>query len=492
LPGRATLTGSVDPLLTASALELARRIRTGETSSLEIVERHIARIEEVNAHLDALVCDRFDAARQEAKDADARRAHTPAAELPPLHGVPCSIKESIALAGMPHTSGVVARAGIVAERDATPVARLRAAGAIPLGVTNTSELTAFAGAYNKIYGRTRNAYRRDRSPGGSSGGEGALVGAGASPFGLGTDIGGSIRVPAFCNGVFGHKPTGGLVPGSSQWPSYTGALLRMNTTGPLARSAEDLMPLLRIVAGPDGIDTGCEPMALGDPDAVDLQKLRVLVPYEEVRFGRVAPELAAARHDAGYALARRGARVESCSIPALRDASDLFAGVMVEAGGLDFDQLVAPGESLHLGRELARLPFGRSPHTTPVLLLALVLRLARLAPGRFRRHAERARALAADLEQLLGDDAVLLVPPARRVAPPLEADVRAATNFVYTGLFNALGLPATQVPLGLGRERLPLGVQVVAARGRDHLTIAVARALEAARGGWVPAEPAGA
>ena len=155
---------------------------------------------------------------------------------------------------MPNSCGVVARAGRIAERDATVVARLRAAGAIPLGVTNCSEITAWPGADNKVYGRTGNAYDPERSCGGSSGGEGAIVGTGGAPFGIGTDIGGSIRIPTFCNGVFGHKPTGGLVPATGQYPAYTGAALRINTTGPLARRAEDLMPLLRVLAGPDGED----------------------------------------------------------------------------------------------------------------------------------------------------------------------------------------------------------------------------------------------
>src|SRR5207237_4871758 len=147
---------------------------------------------------------------------------------------------------------------------APTVGGLRAAGAIPLGVTNLSELCMWMESNNRVYGRTGNAYDPRRTAGGSSGGEGAIVGAAGAPFGLGSDIGGSIRMPAFFNGVFGHKPTGGLVPNSGQFPMAHGPALRYLTTGPIARHAEDLMPLLRILAGPDGDDAGCVAMELGD------------------------------------------------------------------------------------------------------------------------------------------------------------------------------------------------------------------------------------
>ena len=138
---------------------------------------------------------------------------------PPLLGVPCTIKESFAVAGMPHTSGSVARKDVIAEHSATAVAAARqAAGAIPLGVTNTSELTMWIESDNRVWGRTNNAYDATRTAGGSSGGEGAAIGSGFAPIGLGTDIGGSIRLPAFFNGVFGHKPSGCLVPITGHYP----------------------------------------------------------------------------------------------------------------------------------------------------------------------------------------------------------------------------------------------------------------------------------
>jgi len=243
-----------DSLLTISGAQIADLIRRGKTTSREAVEVHIEKIMKVNPVINAVVKDRFEEARKEADAADRKRKSSAGKNLPPYHGVPCTIKEAYALKGMPHTSGLVSRKNIVAQEDATAVARLRKARAIPLGVTNVPELCMWFETYNKIYGRSNNPYNRRRIVGGSSGGEGAIVGAGGSPFGLGSDIGGSIRMPAFFNGVFGHKPTGGLVPGTGHYPVAENGAARYCTFGVLTRRAEDLMPLTQILAGPDGKD----------------------------------------------------------------------------------------------------------------------------------------------------------------------------------------------------------------------------------------------
>ncbi len=179
----------MDPLLLASGTELARLIREGECRALEVVERHIERIQQVNPRLNAVVRDRFDIARQEAAEADALGRTAPAADLPPFHGVPCTIKESCALHGMPNSSGLVSRAAIVAEQDAPPVARLRAAGAIPLGVTNTSEVTCWPGADNRVYGRTSNAYDPDYQSGEARGARARSSAPAALPSGWGPTSG---------------------------------------------------------------------------------------------------------------------------------------------------------------------------------------------------------------------------------------------------------------------------------------------------------------
>ena len=464
------------------ALELARMIRGGEVRAREVVEAHIAAVELANPRLNAVVESRYEAARAEADAAD--RLVASGAATPPLLGVPCTIKEAFAFEGMPQTSGLVSRRGIRATGDAPAVARLRAAGAIPLGVTNTSELCMWFESNNRVYGRTSNAYDPTRIAGGSSGGEGAIVGAGGVPFGLGADIGGSIRMPAFFNGVFGHKPSPGLVPNTGQFPCVSGAALRILGTGPLCRHARDLMPLLRLLAGPDGADTACAPVELGDPAAVALSRLPVII-VEDNGLIAVHPELHAALHRAGRALAARGAAVRVERVPGLWRTFELWGASLQAAGGPTFGEHLGGGRPVARLRELVKLIAGRSDHTLPSLLLTLIEGLGGLVPRRARWMLAEVQRLRADLLARIGDG-VMLYPPFPRPAPRHGAPVWRPFDFVYTALLNVLELPATAVPMGLGREGLPLGVQVVARAGADHLTIRVAEVLEEDCGGWVP------
>jgi len=482
-------------LLKASAIELARRIRTREVSSAEVVEAHVAQIARVNPVLNAVVRTRFDEARAEAVRADEHRARVDPATLPPLHGVPCTIKECFALAGMPNASGLVARREVIAAEDATAVARLRAAGAIPLGVTNTSELCMWMESDNRVYGRTNNPYDPERIVGGSSGGEGAIVGAAGSPFGLGSDVGGSIRAPAFFNGVFGHKPTGGMVPGTGQYPIASGEGLRYLTTGPIARRAEDLMPLLRILAGPDGLDAGCRHFDLGDPDAVDLAG-RTLLDVPDNGALRVAPALRAAQERAVRVLEERGMRVRRASFEGLRKQFDVWSAMMAEAQAEPFAHMLGDGRRrVRPGVEIVKHGLGRSDYTLVASLLALVDPLPKLLPGLARRTIELGRRLRAEVEDALGADGVLLYPsytvPAPRHGVPVRWLLRMHHPWAYWAIFNVLELPATQVPAGLSTEGLPLGFQVVSASGNDHVTIRVALELERALGGWTPPRLAG-
>src|SRR4051794_14696354 len=295
-------------ILAASGAALARAIRERQITSRAVVESHVARARRVNPGLNAIIRDRYAAALREAELADEKTLSVHRDDLPPLHGVPCTIKEAFAFEGMPNTAGLWARRDVVATEDATVVKRMRGAGAIPLGVTNISELCMWFESENKVWGRTRSAYDGARTAGGSSGGEGAIVGAGASPIGLGSDVGGSIRMPSFFNGVFGHKPTGGIVPSTGNHPPARNDVERFVTCGPLVRRAEDLMPVLRIIAGPDGIEERCQPCVLGDPSAVDLRSLTVY--SVEKGPGGVDSALLEAQRRAADALAARGAKIE--------------------------------------------------------------------------------------------------------------------------------------------------------------------------------------
>ena len=474
-----------ETLLRASATRLAQMIRDRDVTSAEVVGAHIEQIERVNPKLNAVVRDRFDEARAEAERADQETRRTAADALPPLHGVPCSIKECFALAGMPQTAGLVSRKGYVAPVDATAVRRVRAAGAIPLGVTNTSELCMWMESNNRVYGRTGSAFDAGRTAGGSSGGEGAIVGSAGAPFGLGSDIGGSIRMPAFFNGVFGHKPSGGLVPSTGQFPVPYGAALRYLTTGPLTRRAEDLMPILRVLAGPDGSDEGCVAMVLHDPASVDVATLDVLDVRERIVMG-VEASLLEAQDRAARALASRGARVRPMRLPRLGKGLAIWAAKLEQAGGPTFEDILAEGKGLALGREMVRWATGRSPYTLPALGLAALERGTKHLKGATRKMLDEATALGAEVDAALGDHGVMLFPSHQRPAPRHGWALVPPLGWGYTAIFNVLELPVTQVPLGLDRRGVPLGVQVVAKHGNDHLTIAVALALEAAMGGWSP------
>jgi fatty acid amide hydrolase 2 len=470
-----------------SALGLAAAIRGGETSSREVVEAHIARLRATAPALNAIVCDRYEQALDEAGGADARIAAANGPDdpsLPPLLGVPCTIKESIELVGMPNSVGVVHRKDVRSTTNAPPVQRVIDAGAIPLGVTNISELTLWIESDNRVYGRANNAYDSSRVAGGSSGGEGSAIGSGGSPFGLGTDIAGSIRVPAFFNGVFGHKPTVGIVPSSGQWPHAVGSAAELLSTGPLARRAEDLMPVLRIVAGPDGEDGLVRDVELGDPAAVNLNSLDVLVSRDAWYFSP-SRELMDARERAAGALSALGANVRDVSLKSLRRALGLLLVALVEGGGDTVAEMLTPagGPPVTLRTVLRDR---RTRHTWPTIWLLGSESLLAHGPSRSaKRQLAAGRALADEFNAVVGDG-VLLHPPHSRVAPKHGSTVVRPWAVAPTSMFNLTGSPVTQVPLGLNGGGLPLGVQVVAGRDRDHVSIAVAMALENVFGGWVP------
>jgi fatty acid amide hydrolase 2 len=471
-------------MLTLSATALAAALREGRFGARELVEAHIEHMERVNPTINAIVMTRFHDARREADAADARlrqaRGNGTLESLPPLLGVPCTIKENFEFEGTPQASGLISRRHIVNDRDAVTVARLRAAGAIPLGVSNTSELCMWMESYNEVYGRSNNPYDETRIVGGSSGGEGAIIGAGASPFGLGADVGGSIRMPAFFNGVFGHKCSPRLVPNEGQYP--IAANDRINdflSTGPLCRRAEDLEPLLRILGGPNA--AGLKPAA-----KVKLSRLRVLT-LKPDRGPRAKKDMLAAQARAAAALQEAGARLETVDLPLLEKGFDIWSSMLATAEGPSFAEMMfGTRNALRPALELGRLATGRSAHTLPLVILALLEKVPDIAPRRARKFVALGETLKQQLEDALGDDGVLLTLPYTEVAPRHGRPMFPPFNWVRCAIFNAMSVPGTSVPMGLNKEGLPLGVQVVAAQDQDHLGIACALALEKRIGGWVP------
>ena len=471
-------------------MDLARRMRRREVSPVEVVQAHIDRIRAVNPALNAVIAERFDLAMAEAKAAEDRIAHTRDPEdLPPLLGLPYTTKEYIMAEGMPLTAGIWKRRGKAADRDAETVRRLAAAGAILVGITNVPEGGLWMETYNDVYGRTVNPWDASRTAGGSSGGEGAIVAAAGVAFGLGADVGGSIRIPAAFCGTVGHKPTGRMVPNTGFWPAPgQGDLSGYLVCGPLTRKVEDVMPILRVLAGPDGEDLVVRDWDLGDPSAVDLSDVTVY-PVESNGFTRVREPMRATVRAAAAALAERGAKIGRLDAPRMKKAFLIWSAMMTTGGGPPYADVIGDGERFDALRELARLVIGRSRNTLPAIAIVGVEQIAKRLPGQLDKAVAEGKALQAELAETLGPGGVMLHPPYSRPAPRHYRPMLTPLDFVCTGLFNVLELPSTVVPMGFDAEGIPLSVQVIGRRGNDHLTIGVARALEQDFGGWQRANP---
>ncbi|XP_032052119.1 fatty-acid amide hydrolase 2 [Aythya fuligula] len=479
-------------LLLLPARQLAKRLRQREVTCVEVVEAYIERIKEVNPLINAVVKDRFEEALQEARQVDKLLAEGPGddylEEKFPFLGVPITVKEAFSLHGMPNTSGLVNRRDVIATCDATVVSRLKQAGAIPLGVTNCSELCMWYESSNRVYGRTNNPYDLQRIVGGSSGGEGGVLAAACSVIGVGSDIGGSIRMPAFFNGVFGHKPTTGVVPNDGQFPIAQGARTSFLCTGPMCRYAEDLEPMLRVMAGP-----GVHKLKLNEK--VSLEKIRFLCMDHDGGSVFVSPVdkeiLQAQKKVVEYLERDLGVQVQRVSVHKMKYSFQIWSAMMSskDSDGQDAqlftDLLGDHGKPVWPLWELMKWLVGMSSHTLPAIALGLTEKLVKLNRGANAKLVSMGKSLQAEMETLLGPDGVLLYPSHPTVAPRHHSPLCMPFNFAYTAIFNVLGLPVTQCPLGLSSEGLPLGIQLVAASYNDHLTLAVARYLEEAFGGWV-------
>ena len=449
-------------LIFKSVTELATLIRTKDVSVHEVVMAHIRQIEAVNPALNAVVCNRFDQARREASLADDKRLA--GAALRPLHGVPCTIKDSLDTAGTVTTYGTRGRREFVPQRDATVVRRLRAEGAIVLGKSNTPEFTLGGEMDNPVYGHTNNPHDLSRTPGASSGGAGAIIAAGGSPFDLGSDTGGSIREPANFCGIVGLKPTFGRVPRTGHAVSFgTGAVDFLTQVGPMARTVADLGLLLPIIMGPDGVDPTVVPLGLGDYRAVDMKGLRVAIYIEG---GMVAPDAAigAAVKLAGEALAAQGAIVTWAEPEPLGRAGELHRWVS-QAGQMAWlQELLDEAGTVELGENLQRVLVGARAAENPPL--DVVLREI----GRFQ----------AEMWRFMQDYDLILCPVESTVALPhgytLQAENR--TGWGHMGAYNLTGWPAGSVPVSWTAEGLPVGVQVVGRPWREDVVLGGMGALE--------------
>jgi len=437
------------------AHRLAAAIRAGELSSRAVLDEYLARLDRFNPQLNAVVTVDPDSARRAADAADA--ASVRGEDLGPLHGVPMTIKDSFDTAGLRTTCGHPEWDRVPAH-DAVAVARLRGAGAVIFGKTNVPTRTANWQTANPIFGATNNPWDTARSPGGSSGGAAAALAAGLTALELGSDIAGSIRVPANWCGVCGHKPSWGIVPQRGHLPPPPGSLIDtdLGVMGPMARDVADLQLTLDLLAGPDGPPADGWRLDLPPPRAPELSQLRVATwlddpaypVYEDVRT--VLESAARAVYDAG------AQRVDTPPPTTLEELVGLHQillyPLMEPSSDLSHRQwLAADARRQQLRARLAEYFTGVDVLLTPVTV----------APAIPHDHREF-------LDRTLGDG-----------------------NRSYLDLFGWIGLatvaylPATVVPVGRTSAGLPVGVQIVGPYLHDRTTLAAARAIEELLGGFV-------
>jgi Asp-tRNA(Asn)/Glu-tRNA(Gln) amidotransferase A subunit family amidase len=474
----------------APATELARLVRTRQLSPVELVEAHLARIDALNPELNAYVGldaeHALDAARTLAHQLvhAARGAQHPTQPAAPstqrdlrLCGVPISIKSSVSVTGLPFETGSRSRAGIRGDRDAPLVARLRSAGAIVVGVTNVAEQLMAWETDNALYGRTNSPWDLARTPGGSSGGEAAAIAAGLSAGGVGSDGGGSIRVPAHFTGICGLKPTPGRVPATGHFPGCAGPFALTGVVGPMARTVDDVAAMLEVMSGADEGDPNGHPVALTRlTDAKDI----VVGVFEDDGVVPVDADTRRAIRQATRWLLDAGLRVEPFRPEGLDQARTLWWEIFGRASRLLLEPLVEGREADVHPNLLQFLAWARRdpPITASELLMAEI-----------RRDVLKARVL-----EQMARYPVLLCPvapiPAFRHGER-EWTVEGQTvhyldAWRYTAWFNLLQNPGVSVPVTTTDGGLPVGVQVVA-RPWDELTaLDVARVIEQSRGPWLP------
>jgi Asp-tRNA(Asn)/Glu-tRNA(Gln) amidotransferase A subunit family amidase len=458
-----------------SAVAMAEQIRQKKLSPVELVDAHLARIEKLNPKLNAFVQVEAEGAHREARAAE--DAVLRGEKLGPLHGVPVSIKSSIEVAGLRCEAGSKLRAGFVASRDAPLVSRLRKAGAIILGNTNTPELLMAWETDNLLYGRTNNPWDLSRTPGGSSGGEAAAIAAGCSAGGVGSDGGGSIRVPAHFSGICGLKPTPGRIPATGHFPTSVGPFALIGVVGPMARTVADLRVLFEAMQGPDDGDPSSAPVPLRWPGLSELKKLRVGY-FEDDGRTPVTAETRAAVRTAAEALKRAGFNVEPFRPEGLEPARRLWWQFFGIAGGMLLGPLINGREAdlSPILKQFSSWVAAEPSHTGQTLLDTWI-----------QRDVVRMEIFSQMREYPILLCPVASIPAFRHGERSWEVDgqtVQYLDAWSYTEWFNLLGTPAAVVPVGRSNEGLPIGVQIVARPWEEESVLAIAAELELQRGAW--------
>jgi amidase len=462
----------MDDLCHVPAVELVRVISSGTVSCREVMQAHLARIETVNPMVNALVqATDPQQCLQLADDADKRVARGD--PLGPAHGLPVVIKDVMRVAGLACSGGSPALRA-VADVDATAVSRLRAAGAIVLGVSNVPELGRGGESNNNLYGRTNNPYDLTRTPGGSSGGSAALVATGCAALSVGTDEGGSIRQPSHNTGIAGLKPSHGRIPRTGNvFGDAPGIVGPFCNYGPLARTVPDLFLALSIMSGPDLRDPYAVPAPLGSPDEVDLRTLRVAT-YLDDGISPPTEEVAAVVTAAAEAIGDVAAELRHATPACLgRTVELLWTSVFLGGDrGRGFEEDLRAIGASNPSEELAE--FLRQADQVEFTLTEARSRLVDLDTYRI------------DMLSFMADYDVIVCPAMPTPAKPHHHGLVEMSDFSHLMAHNITGWPAAVVRCGTSADGLPIGVQVVARPWQDATALAAAAHLETVFGGWQP------
>jgi amidase len=458
------------PVTQKSAVELLGLLRTHKISALELADEYIAQIERLNPRINALVDFDAERVRQQARVVDGASG-----SQGPLAGLPVTVKSSISTADYRCEIGSLVNRGSIPAKDATVVARLRAAGAVILGTTNCPEYLMAYVTDNLLHGRTNNPWNLDFTPGGSSGGESAAIAAGMSAGGLGSDSGGSVRVPAHFTGICSLKPTPGRIPGFGHMPPCIGPFSFLGAIGPMARTIGDVTLLFQALSGQDPIDPVSPPLALRTPNLDDLKRLPIGY-FEDDGLVPVTPETRKAIRDAVHALRARGFNVRPFRPNALEPARKLWELFFLRCGAMFEEPLVR----------------GHEDQLSPVFVdfLARAHAAGPLNAEEVLTAWAEADIIRSKLLAQMQEFPLLLCPVA--AVPAFRHDERSwivdgkAVEYVdamrYTQWWNLLAAPAAVVPVGRSPEGLPIGVQIVGRPFEDEVALKVASVIDEAFG----------
>ena len=461
------------PVTQQPAFELLALLRTKQISALELAEEYIRQIERLNPQVNALVD--FDPERVRAQ---ALASDNSSDNLGPLAGLPVTVKSSISTAGYRCEIGSLVNRGNIPTRDATVVARLRKAGAVILGTTNCPEYLMAYVTENRLHGRTNNPWNLDYTPGGSSGGESAAIAAGMSAGGLGSDSGGSVRVPAHFTGICSLKPTPGRIPGDGHLPPCIGPFSFLGAIGPMARTIGDVALLFTALSGQDPVDPVSPPVELRKPTLDEIKRLPIGY-FEDDGLVPVTPDTRKAIQDAAQALRKQGVEVRPFRLKGLEQARKLWELFFVRCGAMFEEPLVRGHED-----ELSQVfrDFLARAHAAPPLTAEELLNAWAEA------DIIRGKLLTQMQEFLLLLCPVCSVPAFRHGERSWTIDgqqVEYLGAMCYSQWFNLLAAPAAVVPVGRSPEGLPIGVQVVGRPNQDEVVLKVASVIDCAFG-YVP------